>query len=70
MLRQFDYLAESKKLNDDDISDFKRLKNETYLCDPNNQNAVINSLERLCFDDGCFGREGQYFIRSCPRRGA
>ena len=49
MLRQFDYLAESKKLNDDDISDFKRLKNETYLCDPNNQNAVINSLERLCY---------------------
>ena len=49
MLCQFDYLAESNKLKADAITDFKRLKNETYLCDPENKNAVKNSLERLCY---------------------
>ena len=49
MLCQFDYLAESTKLKEDAINDFKRLKNETYLCDPENQNDVKNSLERLCY---------------------
>ena len=49
MLCQFDYLAESKKLKEDAVNDFKKLKNETYLCNPENQNAVKNSLERLCY---------------------
>ena len=49
MLCQFDYLAESAKLKEDAISDFKRLKNEAYLCDPENQNDLANSLERLCY---------------------
>ena len=49
MLCQFDYLAESNKLKADAINDFKRLKNETYLCDPENKNAVKNALERLCY---------------------
>ena len=45
MLCQFDYLAESKKLKEDAVNDFKQLKN----CNPENQNAVKNSLERLCY---------------------
>ena len=49
MLCQFDYLAESKKLKEDAVNDFKQLKNEKYLCNPENQNAVKNSLERLCY---------------------
>lgn len=49
MLCQFDYLAESKKLKEDAVNDFKQLKNEKYLCNPDNQNAVKNSLERLCY---------------------
>ena len=49
MLCQFNYLAESTKLNEEDVNDFKRLKNEVYLCDVENQNDVKNSLERLCY---------------------
>ena len=49
MLCEFDYLADSAKLKTDAINDFKRLKNEVSLCDPGNQNAVKNSLERLCY---------------------
>ena len=49
ILWQFDYLAESKKLKEDAVNDFKQLKNEKYLCNPENQNAVKNSLERLCY---------------------
>ncbi|MBQ8977398.1 MAG: AAA family ATPase [Succinivibrionaceae bacterium] len=49
MLCQFDYLAESKKLKEDAVNDFKQLKNEKYLCYPENQIAVKNSLERLCY---------------------
>lgn len=49
ILCQFDYLAESKKLKEDAVNDFKQLKNEKYLCNPENQNAVKNSLERLCY---------------------
>ena len=33
----------------DAVNDFKQLKNEKYLCNPENQNAVKNSLERLCY---------------------
>jgi hypothetical protein len=49
MLCQFNYLVESTKLNEEDVNDFKRLKNEVYLCDVENQNDVKNSLERLCY---------------------
>ncbi len=49
MFCEFDYLADSAKLKTDAINDFKRFKNEVSLCDPENQNAVKNSLERLCY---------------------
>ena len=49
MFCEFDYLADSAKLKTDAINDFKRFKNEVGLCDPENQNAVKNSLERLCY---------------------
>lgn len=49
MLCEFKYLTASTKLNKNEIAEYKRLKNEKYLCDPKNQNALKNSLSRLCY---------------------
>ncbi len=48
-LKHFKYLSESTKLDEDEINNFKELFNEKFLCNPDNQNAVKNSLERLIY---------------------
>jgi hypothetical protein len=48
MMFPFRYLADSSKLNKDDISYFQKLQNKEFLCDQKHQNNLVDSLEQLC----------------------
>ncbi|MBQ8976338.1 MAG: AAA family ATPase, partial [Succinivibrionaceae bacterium] len=48
MLFPFRYLADSSKLNKDDIGYFQKLQNKEFLCDQKHQNNLVDSLEQLC----------------------
>ena len=48
MMFPFRYLADSSKLNKDDIGYFQKLQNKEFLCDQKHQNNLVDSLEQLC----------------------
>ena len=48
MLSSFEYLSESTKLKPKDLLIFNRMYDEDFLYDPQNENTLVFSLQKLC----------------------